>query len=393
MKYLNPLLSDHRYQVGLVIFVVVLTISSWSYATRNVESTDNATVQCDLIDVVSEVNGVIDTITFTDDQWIEKTGLAVKIEDSLFVSELKRSEAALAIEQASYIDAQNNLKTIMVELDTNIERAKSSKQSAQSIVDSMDSSIEEARQELIASKKDMTFLEENFNQISRLYKQQMVSETDYKNAKRQFESKQAMHSSIESKINRLTSLRDVETNNVYLANKNLEALETTKDSQLKSAKAKVDTALARVNVAQAEYDLAALNLERTNILAKRSGFITNRRISSGDYIEIGQPIASIVSCQDNPWIQANFKETQVGKMQKGQKVEFTIDTYPEIVFEGYLESISSGSGSTFSVLPPENATGNFTKVVKRMPVKISIAEDKGAIFRIGASANVKVFTR
>ncbi|MDO6423706.1 HlyD family secretion protein [Saccharophagus degradans] len=393
MKYLNPLLSDHRYQVGLVIFVVVLTISSWSYATRNVESTDNATVQCDLIDVVSEVNGVIDTITFTDDQWIEKTGLAVKIEDSLFVSELKRSEAALAIEQASYIDAQNNLKTIMVELDTNIERAKSSKQSAQSIVDSMDSSIEEARQELIASKKDMTFLEENFNQISRLYKQQMVSETDYKNAKRQFESKQAMHSSIESKINRLTSLRDVETNNVYLANKNLEALETTKDSQLKSAKAKVDTALARVNVAQAEYDLAALNLERTNILAKRSGFITNRRISSGDYIEIGQPIASIVSCQDKPWIQANFKETQVGKMQKGQKVEFTIDTYPEIVFEGYLESISSGSGSTFSVLPPENATGNFTKVVKRMPVKISIAEDKGAIFRIGASANVKVFTR
>lgn len=257
----------------------------------------------------------------------------------------------------------------------------------------MDSSIEEARQELIASKKDMTFLEENFNQISRLYKQQMVSETDYKNAKRQFESKQAMHSSIESKINRLTSLRDVETNNVYLANKNLEALETTKDSQLKSAKAKVDTALARVNVAQAEYDLAALNLKRTNILAKRSGFITNRRISSGDYIEIGQPIASIVSCQDNPWIQANFKETQVGKMQKGQKVEFTIDTYPEIVFEGYLESISSGSGSTFSVLPPENATGNFTKVVKRMPVKISIAEDKGAIFRIGASANVKVFTR
>ncbi|WGO99067.1 HlyD family secretion protein [Saccharophagus degradans] len=393
MKYLNPLLSDHRYQVGLVIFVVVLTISSWSYATRNVESTDNATVQCDLIDVVSEVNGVIDTITFTDDQWIEKTGLAVKIEDSLFVSELKRSEAALAIEQASYIDAQNNLKTKLVELDTNIERAKSSKQSAQSIVDSMDSSIEEARQELIASKKDMTFLEENFNQISRLYKQQMVSETDYKNAKRQFESKQAMHSSIESKINRLTSLRDVETNNVYLANKNLEALETTKDSQLKSAKAKVDTALARVNVAQAEYDLAALNLERTNILAKRSGFITNRRISSGDYIEIGQPIASIVSCQDNPWIQANFKETQVGKMQKGQKVEFTIDTYPEIVFEGYLESISSGSGSTFSVLPPENATGNFTKVVKRMPVKISIAEDKGAIFRIGASANVKVFTR
>lgn len=300
MKYLNPLLSDHRYQVGLVIFVVVLTISSWSYATRNVESTDNATVQCDLIDVVSEVNGVIDTITFTDDQWIEKTGLAVKIEDSLFVSELKRSEAALAIEQASYIDAQNNLKTKLVELDTNIERAKSSKQSAQSIVDSMDSSIEEARQELIASKKDMTFLEENFNQISRLYKQQMVSETDYKNAKRQFESKQAMHSSIESKINRLTSLRDVETNNVYLANKNLEALETTKDSQLKSAKAKVDTALARVNVAQAEYDLAALNLERTNILAKRSGFITNRRISSGDYIEIGQPIASIVSCQDNP---------------------------------------------------------------------------------------------
>lgn len=392
MKYLNPLLSDHRYQVGLVILVVVLTISSWSYATRDIESTDNATVQCDLIDVVSEVNGVIDNIAFTDDQWIDKASLAVKIEDSLFASELKRSKAALAIEQASYVDAQNNLKTIVVELGTNIEKASSSKGSAQSIVDSMESSIEEARQELVASKKDMLFLEDNFNQISRLYKQQMVSESNYKNAKRQFESKQAMHSSIESKISRLINLRDAETSSVFLAGKNLETLLATKESQLKSAQAKVDTALARVNVAQAEYDLAALNLERTNIQAKRAGFITNRRISSGDYIEIGQPIASIVSCQDSPWIQANFKETQVGRMQKGQKVEFTIDTYPEMVFEGYLESISSGSGSTFSVLPPENATGNFTKVVKRMPVKISIAENKGAIFRIGASAKVKVFT-
>jgi membrane fusion protein (multidrug efflux system) len=160
---------------------------------------------------------------------------------------------------------------------------------------------------------------------------------------------------------------------------------------LENIQAKANAAKAAMSVAQAEYDLARINLERTEIKAKRAGYITNRRTSSGDYVEVGQPIASIVSCQQDPWVQANFKETQITRMKEGQSVEFTIDTYPDIKFEGVVESISSGSGAIFSVLPPENASGNFTKVVKRMPVKVRVVDMQDAIFRIGASAQVTVF--
>lgn len=386
------ILSDYRYQVGLVILIVALGISARGYATRHVQSTDNATVQCDLVDVVAEVNGVIKEIAFEDDQWVDSSETVITIEDELFTAELNRAKAALEIKNSSYKEALNDVKLIKIDLEAGVGKAEAELDSARALFSSTEAAIDEVENEMQSSTSDLAYLKENYLNEKGLFEKHMVSRNHYRNSKRLFESKRAAHAALASKALRLEKLKDAEESKVISSEKTLQALRQSQVSKLENAQVRADTAKSAVAVAQAEYDLAALNLERTMIKAKRTGYISNRRTSSGDYIEIGQPIASIVSCQDNPWIQANFKETQVGQMRQGQKVEFTIDTYPGVTFEGVLQSISSGSGSTFSVLPPENASGNFTKVTKRMPVKISIDNHKGAIFRVGASATVSVFT-
>lgn len=392
MNISRLILSDYRYQVGLVILIVALGISTRGYATRHVQSTDNATVQCDLVDVVAEVNGVIKEIAFDDDQWVESSETVITIEDGLFTAELNRAEAALEIKKSNYKEALNDVKLIRIDLEAGLGKAEAELDSAKALFSSTEAAIDEVGNEMQSSTSDLAYLKENYLNEKELFEKQMISRNHYRNSKRLFESKRAAHAALASKALRLEKLKDAEVSKVLSAEKTLQALRQSHVSRFENAQVRADTAKAAVAVAQAEYNLAALNLERTMIKAKRTGYISNRRISSGDYIEIGQPIASIVSCQDNPWIQANFKETQVGRMTQGQRVEFTIDTYPGVTFEGVLQSISSGSGSTFSVLPPENASGNFTKVTKRMPVKISIDNAKGAIFRVGASATVNVFT-
>lgn len=393
MHKIKYIFSDLRSQVGLVILIVVITISCWSYATRNIESTNNATVQCDIIDVVSEVNGIIGDITFKDNQSVKQGNGVVKIDDAQFLAELNRTQALLNIKKNIYKEALNNIYLLNVEREKERQKLAAKTNSAQEKFNSMVASIEEAKQELQSSQTDLTFLREGFELANQLTNKKVISEREYKNTKRLYESKLAKHSALYAKTESLKGLLEVEKNNVLNAKNDLIAFEESTSAVLDNTEARANTAKADINFSQAEYNLSFINLQRTDIAAKSTGQITNRRISKGDYIEIGQPLASIVSCQQKAWVQANFKETQIGKMKEGQQAEFTIDTYPDVKFTGTLESISSGSGSTFSVLPPENATGNFTKVVKRMPVRISVSDNLDKIFRIGASANVKVFVQ
>lgn len=392
MNITRLILSDYRYQVGLVIFIVVIGIGIRGYATRHVQSTDNATVQCDLVDVVSEVNGIIKEIVFEDDQWVNGSETIITIEDALFSAELNRAKASLEIRKSNYKESLNDLSLIRIDLESALVRAESELASAKAMFSSTEAAIEEVENEIKSSISELSYLEENYLNETKLYKNNMISQNHYRNSKRLFKSKRASHAALLSRALRLEKIKDAEMTKVVSARKSLDALQNSQAGMINNAEVRANTAKSAVAVAQAEYDLASLNLERTRIKAKRAGHVTNRRTSSGDYIAIGQPIASIVSCQENPWIQANFKETQIGRMTQGQKVEFTIDTYPGVTFEGVLQSISSGSGSTFSVLPPENASGNFTKVTKRMPVKISINNANGATFRVGASASVNVYT-
>ena len=142
---------------------------------------------------------------------------------------------------------------------------------------------------------------------------------------------------------------------------------------LEAANKEVNAARARVVQAKAAYNQAQLNLSYTKICAPQSGRVTNKAVEAGEYIRTGQPLLMIVPRE--VWVVANFKETQLKNMKVGQPVKIKVDAYPHRKFTGHIDSIQSGTGAVFSLLPAENATGNYIKVVQRVPVKIVFDED------------------
>jgi membrane fusion protein (multidrug efflux system) len=141
-----------------------------------------------------------------------------------------------------------------------------------------------------------------------------------------------------------------------------------------------------VRQAGAQVRQAQLNLSYTKLTAPMPGRVTNRKIERGDYLQPGQPLFALVPT--NVWVTANFKETQLTDMQAGQPVAITVDAYPLVTFQGHVDSFQRGTGARFSLLPAENATGNYVKVVQRVPVKIVFDEPPGGDYLLGPGMSV-----
>ncbi len=163
--------------------------------------------------------------------------------------------------------------------------------------------------------------------------------------------------------------------------------------QLDQAELKARTANARVSAAAAHLRQAELDLSYTKILAPVTGYVTKKSVEEGAFVQIGQPLLAIVP--DEMWVIANFKETQLKHMRLGQKVKIKIDAYSGREFKGHVDSIQLGTGAKFSMFPPENAAGNFVKVVQRIPVKIVFDEEMNEKYRlrVGMSVVPKVKVR
>ncbi|MBN8906124.1 MAG: HlyD family secretion protein, partial [Rhodospirillales bacterium] len=157
-------------------------------------------------------------------------------------------------------------------------------------------------------------------------------------------------------------------------------------AQLAAAGAQVLAAEAQVQQADANAAAASLQLSYCTILAPVSGTIASRKVDVGNYVNPGQALFAIV--QDDRWVTANFKETQLAHMRPGQDVELSIDAVPSVTFHGRVDSFQPGTGSAFSVLPAENATGNYVKVVQRLPVKIVFDDDRLKDHRLAPGMSV-----
>lgn len=383
--------SDYRIRVAAVMLVTVMAAVFWYAVNYNKEYTDNATIRCDVIDVVSELNGVIDEILFEDNSFVARSSTLLSIEDSLFKANLKRSQAELRSYEIAYRVSQEKLSLLEIELHGEIQKSQASIEAASASVESMVLTIKEAEAKLRGSQTELNFSKEEFDRDKYLFNNKTISQHSFYGSKKLYTASVAQTEAARARVQSLKSLHKVEVHKLARAQKELDIMQRSIQSRLLNARLDVDAAASLVDVAQARLDLAALNIERTRVAARRSGHVTNRRVSSGDFVEVGQPIASIVSCQERAWVEANFKETQIGRMTPGQKVNFTVDAYPGHTFSGRIDSVAGGSGSTFSVLPPENATGNFTKVVQRFPVRIAVEGNQQLEFRVGMSSEVTVF--
>jgi membrane fusion protein (multidrug efflux system) len=174
----------------------------------------------------------------------------------------------------------------------------------------------------------------------------------------------------------------------------LERQQSAAGGGVASAEAGVRLATARLQAAQAARDNAALQLQYTNVAAPASGIVSRKQVEPGQLVQAGQPLYTIVA-DTGVFVTANFKETQLGDLRVGQPAEIEVDAYHGATATGCVESVSAATGSKFALLPPDNATGNFTKVVQRVPVRIKVKQGLGADrqLRPGMSVTVHVDTK
>lgn len=330
-----------------IILVCVLGLMAAGAITyylhnRNTEHTDDAAIEGRVLYVSPKVSGYV---------------TAVAIEDNLHV---KAGDVLLQIDPRDYEiavrQAEANLAAVSSGLSASTESLESSKVTAPSNVDAAKALVARAEAEYVRTSSD-------YNRKSKMgdlviSKQGLI------------DARSAMQSA-------LSALND--------AKANLVAAETAPRT-IASAQALTEQAQAEVKRAQAVLEQARLNLEHTKVTAPFDGHVTKRTVEPGTFVQPGQQIITLVS--DEYWVVANFKETQLDRMKAGDKVDIAIDAYPDKTYQGHVVSFQKGTGARFSAFPPENATGNFVKVVQRVPVKIQLDETPDASLSIGPGMSV-----
>jgi membrane fusion protein (multidrug efflux system) len=315
----------------VVLGALVWGVQKWMYA-RVHESTDDAQVEGHIIPVLSKVGGYVDAVTVQDNDSVRAGDTLVRIDDAEYRVRLAQSEAELAAARAAAGTGQNT------------GQAEAAVATATSQQAALDAQIAAARANEAKALSDLQRMKE-------LAAKQIVSQ-------QQLDAAQAAASA---------------------ATANLQAVEkqaAAGGSSVVNARAGVRVAQARLEAAQAARDNAALQLSYTSVSAPVSGVVSKKMVELGQLVQPGQQLMSIVA-DTGVWVTANFKETQLSDMRARQPVQIEVDAYGGCEAEGIVESLSPATGAKFALLPPDNATGNYTKVVQRVPVRILITRGCG----------------
>ncbi|MES2938899.1 MAG: HlyD family secretion protein [Pseudomonadota bacterium] len=386
------LLRDYRVATLAVLVLSLVALGGYSFATRDREQTDNAIVRCDITDVVSEERGIIRAVRFADNQAVAVGDTLIVMDQEAFTAARNRAGAALDSAKVM-LDAAMQDKTLAdIDSRAQMDKSRAAADGARARIASIDYEVQQIEAETAVAQAKLASEEGGLRRTRQLYAQNFLSEKHLEDAGTSQQVALSAMRGMQAKKESARARRTAEQSALREAEANHQQALRSRDAKIAAAEAAVRTRQTQVEVAKAELELAQIKLTRTEIKARRPGDVTNRRVAAGEHVEVGQPIASITSCGERAWVEANFKETQIERMTPGQPVAVRVDAYPGVVFKGAVESMANGSGSMFSVLPPENATGNFTKVVQRFPVKIRLepVAAEGPRLRAGMSAVVAV---
>lgn len=318
------------------------------------EETDDAQVEALISPVIPRVSGYIKEVRVKDNQMVHKGDTLLILDDRDFRIKIAEAEAAIASAESNVNVAGAGLPVV----NANVF-------SAESNISTVDAQIEAAKVNVWRATQD-------FNRYQNLIKDHSITQ-------QQFEQASAAKQTAERQLD------------VLKAQRQSAARQTAAISQQKNVSSgQVNVANAAVKQRQAELEAANLNLSYTIITASVDGQISKVNLQPGQLLQAGQGLFNIVPA-DSKWVVANFKETQLTKMKLGQKVSIKVDAYPDHEFEAKVTSFSPATGSKFSLLPPDNASGNFVKVVQRVPVKIEFTDAKDErLKQLRAGMNVMV---
>ena len=364
---------------------------SWWLAVHGIESTDDAQIDGDVVNVPARTSAVVAAIHFEDNQHLKAGELLAELDDEPARVRLAQAEAELASATAAADSAVVQARLTATNARGQRSAAVASLSGARAGVSSTAQQIAEADAQLRASLAADAKAKLDLDRARQLVDARAVPQAQLDAAQTAFDASAAQVAQARAHVENVrSSSHQVEAQVSEASARLTQAL--TVDEQIADAQARAKVAQARVDSARAQRDQAALDLSYTKIYAPEEGIVSRRAINVGQMVTSGSSIAALVPTA-RIWVTGNFKETQLRRMKPGQLATVKIDAYG-FELHGRVESFSAATGARFSLLPPDNATGNYTKIVQRLPVRIALADvPAGVTLRPGLSVDLAVDTR
>lgn len=369
--------------LAVLVVAVIASIPIFSYYSVR-ESTDDAQVDGHIIPISPRISGNVLEVLVNDNQQVKAGESLVKLDPADYQIAFQQAQAQLASSEATTVVSKVNVPLTDINTRSSVNTATTQEQQAQAAVSAANQAVNAGRARLNASNAALAQAQANFVRAQKdlartkaLVEKDEISRQDFDAATAAADANAAQVEAARADV--VTSqhtldqaIAQVDQAKAALATAAVQRRqsEATKPRQAELIKARYDQAVAEANQQRAAVDQAKLNLNYTLIKAPVDGIVSRKTAEPGMQVSPGQQLMAVIPLEDI-WITANFKETQLKKMRPWQKVEVEVDTYGSSQqYEGHIDSIAAASGAKFNLLPPENATGNYVKVVQRVPVKI-----------------------
>jgi membrane fusion protein (multidrug efflux system) len=324
-----------------------------------------------------------------EDQLVKKGELLAQIDETDYQARVRQAEAEVATARAQAASAEAEAQIVEATSKGGLDVARAALRGSSVGVSSAAAQVAAARAAMDRAQADAHKAEIDLARAKELKAANAIPAERLDAAQIAFDASRAELAQAKAQIALATEAKSAAQSHVGEARGRL-SQSAPIAPQIAAAKAGVELAYARVRGAEAALSLARLQLDYTRIVAPADGIASKLMVHEGQLIAAGQPVAALVPSAT--YVIANFKETQIGRMRVGQRAEIVLDAFPGKTFEGTVASLSGGTGSSFSLLPADNATGNFVKVVQRVPVRVSWKTPPSeAVMRAGLSADVTVF--
>ena len=383
--------SKRGLRAYLLLAVVTITgggvWSGFAYYTRNLETTEEAFVDADVVALSTRINGEIQQVDVADNQRVHAGDQLLKIDQAPFLAKLQQAEAQLAVARAEVDSAKAQLEIAEAGAEGGKTIAEAEVSNAQWNIGGADAAVSSAEALVVRANVQAENAASELQRARQLAASGAIPAADLERQERDNEIAQAQLIEAEAQLTLAHKQVRVARSKVKESQGRLRQSEPV-SAQLERAKAQLELTNARVRSAEAAVALARIDLDSTSVTASISGTVTRLAARPGQMVQTGQLLLYIVP--DEQYIVANFKETQIGRMRPGQPVEVVIDAFPGKKFKGRIDSIMAGTGSRFSLLPSNNATGNFVKVVQRVPIRITWQRPPDVVLAPGLSTEVTV---
>jgi len=397
-------------RIRAIAGVVVLTaigLGMWYWLTAGSESTDDAQIDAHVTQISARIGGTITKVAIEDNQRVEAGAVLVELDPRDYQVAVDKARAELADAEASAVAAQNTVPITSTTMASNVTTARGGVTQAQGGIAGAERELDAARARLATAQARAREADVNAGKAARdverlrgLLAKDEVSQQQFDSMNGAAEAQKAAADSARSQVTEAEAGISVAESKLVQARAGAEQahaeLQTaqTGPQQVTATKARAAAAEARVQQARANLAQAELNLQYATVKAPARGIVSRKGINPGQVVQAGQPLLALVQIDDS-WVTANFKETQLKDLRAGQRATITVDALGGREFKGKVDSISGATGARFSLLPPENATGNFVKIVQRVPVKIVLdpGQDPDHLLRPGMSVVPKVYTK